>query len=291
VLQAYHKDFLANQQTHGVRVEPFTAEDGTPCLLTVPAGTPGRRGQILRAQLAERGLRLPAPGQSMGTIVLIHGRNGRKEDYLPVAERFCAVGFRCLLPDMPAHGENEKPTASYGVNEAPIPVRCLQGASTRFGFPMESAALFGISMGGSIAVHATQHQPSPWKALVVISSFDSLPAVAEHHSQRMNIAGLGPSSLPVSGFFYHLLSGTKFDEINPCLHARSISIPTFIAHGDKDQTVPIESGRRLYQNLPPSTTKQWLEVKGADHNNILITDYPIYADIAEWLMRHTTNQR
>lgn len=290
-LQPYHREFLAHPQNHGVRVEPFTTRDGTPCLLTIPNGSLGKRGHILRSQLNERGVRLPKSGQTIGTIVLIHGRNGRKEDYLPVAERFCSVGFRCLMPDMPAHGENKKPTASYGVKEAQIPLNSLQEAAVRFGFPMEPAALLGISMGGSIAVHATQHQPSPWKALVVISSFDSLPAVAVHHSRRMNFAGLGPASLPVSSYFYQILSGTKFEDIKPSQHMRSVSIPTFIAHGDKDQTVPIESGRRLYQSLPPSTTKHWLEVPGAGHNNILITDYPIYADIAEWFLRHIATQR
>ena len=27
---------------------------------------------------------------------------------------------------------------------------------------------------------------------------------------------------------------------------------------------------------------------GADHARVLVTDYPIYADIAEWMVKHVT---
>jgi hypothetical protein len=28
------------------------------------------------------------------------------------------------------------------------------------------------------------------------------------------------------------------------------------------------------------------EIPNADHDDVLVTDYPIYADIAEWMMLH-----
>jgi hypothetical protein len=31
---------------------------------------------------------------------------------------------------------------------------------------------------------------------------------------------------------------------------------------------------------------KWIEVPGADHDNVLITTYPIYAGIAGWMLRH-----
>ena len=104
-LMDYHHDFLTNQTAHGMRIEPFMASDGTPCLVVSPAGNPGERGGIIRKQLTERGLTLPPFGLVKGTLVLTHGRKGRKEDYLPIAERLCAVGFRCVIPDLPGHGE------------------------------------------------------------------------------------------------------------------------------------------------------------------------------------------
>lgn len=32
------------------------------------------------------------------------------------------------------------------------------------------------------------------------------------------------------------------------------------------------------------------EIPNADHDNVLVTDYPIYADIAEWMMLHPSSQ-
>jgi|GEM_PF-3411362 len=37
-------------------------------------------------------------------MLILHGRSGMKEDYLAVAERYRAIGFRCLIPDLPGHG-------------------------------------------------------------------------------------------------------------------------------------------------------------------------------------------
>jgi hypothetical protein len=31
---------------------------------------------------------------------------------------------------------------------------------------------------------------------------------------------------------------------------------------------------------------KWIEVPGAGHDNVLTTTYPIYADIAGWMLRH-----
>ena len=67
---------------------------------------PTPRQRQLRAQLRTRGLALPVYGNVHGTLILLHARKGRKEDLLPVAERFAAAGFRCLIPDLPAHGES-----------------------------------------------------------------------------------------------------------------------------------------------------------------------------------------
>jgi len=30
----------------------------------------------------------------------------------------------------------------------------------------------------------------------------------------------------------------------------------------------------------------WLEVPEAEHNNILVTDFPLYAAMAHWLLEH-----
>ncbi|NQW99491.1 hypothetical protein HQ447_02445 [bacterium] len=137
------------------------SSDGTPCLVCFPdpSGNLGDRGIKIRQQLSARGLALKPAGESIGTRVLVHGRKGRKEDYLPIAERLCASGFRCV-------------------------------------------------------------------------------------------------------------------------------IPTLIAHGTTDSVSAIAYGKCLYDSLPATTPKRWIEIPAADHDNVLITAYPIYADLAEWMLRN-----
>lgn len=285
-LADYHREFLSNPAAHGLQIDRFTASDGSPVLVCSPAATLGNRGEIIRRQLTERGLTLPAAGTVSGTLVLCHGRKGRKEDYLPIAERLCAVGFRCIIPDLPAHGDHPGTIATYGVREAELPARILDEASRKFSFEKQPAGLLGMSMGGSVAAHAAALSDAPWQALVIISSFDSFPAVIEGQASRYVGTALGPLWTASTNRVYQWKSGIALSFIQPRHHATSIRIPTLIAHGTGDRVIPMASGKRLFDSLPNTTLKKWREIPGADHDNVLITNYPIYADIAEWMIQH-----
>ena len=285
-LMDYHREFLSTPAAHGFRIDRFTASDGTPCLVCSPSGTVGDRGIKIREQLTTGGVALQPAGKITGNLVLLHGRKGRKEDYLPIAERLCAVGFRCIIPDLPAHGDHPSNLATYGIREAGLPARVLDEAARKFAFEKQPVGLLGMSMGGSVTVHAAALSDAPWRALVVISSFDSFPAAIQGQASRYIGTTLGPLWAAAANSVYHWKSGIALSAIQPRLKAPSIRIPTFIAHGTADRVVPIASGRRLFESLPNTTLKKWQEIPGADHDNVLITRFPIYADIAEWLLTH-----
>jgi pimeloyl-ACP methyl ester carboxylesterase len=285
-LMDYHREFLTDQAAHGTHVDAFSASDGTPCLVVSPFGSPGKRGAILRSQLVDRGLTPPTFGEITGTLVLTHGRKGRKEDYLPIAERFCAVGFRCVLPDLPGHGDHPTGTATFGLREAKLPALVLHEASQRFRFEPHPAGLMGMSMGGSVAVHAAGQPAAPWQALVVIASFDELAATIQSQASGYVGETLGPLWADATNDIFQRKTGHSLADIQPRRIAATLTIPTLIAHGTADPTIPLVSARRLFDALPDTTTKKWIEIPNADHDDVLVTDYPIYADIAEWMMLH-----
>jgi pimeloyl-ACP methyl ester carboxylesterase len=289
-LQDYHRKVLANPSAHGLQIESFTSRDGTPCLLCVPdpSGTLGKRGTLIRRQLAERGIPLPNAGRITGNLVLLHGRRGRKEDYLPIAERLCASGFRCIIPDLPAHGDHPATTATYGVRESGLSARILTEASQRFSFPKQPVGLIGMSMGGSVANHAAALPDAPWKALVIISSFDSFPGIIEGQANQYVGSTLGPLAANGIGSFYQWKTGLELEAIQPCRQTPSIHIPTLVAHGTADQTIPLTAGHRLFDSFPQNSQNKWVEIPGAGHDNVLITDFPIYAEIAAWMILHVT---
>lgn len=285
-LQDYHREFIDSPGSHGLRIDSFTAGDGTPCLVCSPSGEPAHRGLAIRNQMTVRGQRLPRFGEIHGNLVLTHGRLGRKEDYLPIAERLCACGFRCVIPDLPAHGEHPAKNATYGIRESSIPARILSDAATAFSFDQQPAGLLGLSMGGSVAVHAASLPEARWKALVVIASFDSFrPAVDNQVSGYVGKWFANPVSR-ATGAFYQQQTGVSLDSIQPWRRVSTLHIPTLVAHGTADPVIPLANGRHLFDSLPAATTKKWVEIPGADHNRVLVTDFPIFAEISEWMLRH-----
>ena len=82
-LQEYHMDRLSNPADYGLSIRSYECLEGkAPCLLVEPDALvgAGRRGKQLRRQLADKQVELLAYGQVKGIIVLLHGRNGRKEE-------------------------------------------------------------------------------------------------------------------------------------------------------------------------------------------------------------------
>lgn len=111
-LQDYHREILAESAEYGLQIEPreFRTADGLRlnALLVSPSDRPGKalKTRRMRNRLQASGLNIIQPNVP-GTIIMLHGRGGRKEDSLPIAERFVAAGFQCLCLDLRAMGESE----------------------------------------------------------------------------------------------------------------------------------------------------------------------------------------
>lgn len=291
-LLEYHREFLDHPSAHGFRLDRFTASDGTPCLVCTPdpSALPGKRGLLLRSQLEAPGAELAPSGEIRGNLVLLHGRKGRKEDYLSVAERFCAAGFRCIIPDLPAHGENPGKFAIYGVREAALPARVLAEAAARFGFDPQPAGLIGQSMGGSVALYSAALPDAPWRALAVISTFDSLAPVIETQTAGYVGHALAPMFASAIAWLYFQKTGVRLADIRPGDRLAAIRVPTLIAHGAADRTIPFAIARRNFAALPTAISKTLIEIPTAGHDNVLVTDYPIYADLAAWMLENVAGK-
>ena len=287
-LQDFHREFLADPASHGVVLKTFVCGDGTPCLVCEPdpGGALGKRGQLIREQLAGKNLALAPAGRIIGNLVLVHGRRGRKEDYLLIAERFCAAGFRCILPDLPAHGDHPGQTACYGVKEAYLPAMVLREAAAKFGFAAQPAGIMGLSMGGAVSIRSATDKDAPWKAAVLVSTFDTLENVVRHQAAGLAGKWCGPLLQGVASRVFEWKTGVPLSAASSISRVSNWKCPVLIAHGTADRVIPLECGRCLYEALPVETEKSWVEIPGADHDNVLITDFPLYAGMAEWMLRH-----
>jgi len=288
-LQPYHGEWLDRPTEHGMIIREFAARDAqVPCLLVLPDSSAGvsKRGEVVRRQLTEKGIELAPFGSAFANLMLLHGRNGRKEDLLPVAERFCAVGFRCVIPDLPAHGESPMEVVRFGTSEfeASIPSEVLAEAIAKFDLPRDPAGLWGMSMGGAFLAKAASLPGAPWKALVVVCSFDSLEAVVEQKVSAY-AGGAAPLFASLIGKLCVARGGVNPAEAQPVQWAKSVTAPVLIAHGDKDSLITLFQGRRLFEAYG-STDKVWSVVKNGDHDRILVTEHPLYAEMSEWYLKY-----
>jgi alpha-beta hydrolase superfamily lysophospholipase len=282
-LQDYHHEILASPHERGLRIEAFTVGKA-PCLLCEPVAQPGPavKGNKLRTELKAAGVNLLPWGHIKATLVLLHGHTGCKEDHLPVAERFCAAGFRCLLVDLPGHGQHPEPFASFGVREASLPQEVLETAARQFQFQPAPAALFGISQGGAIVLQAAARDHAPWFAVAELSSFASLDQVVAQQSRGL-FGLLAPLATSAVTRLVEQRAGYTPAQVRPLDAAARLSLPVLIGHGEADTFVTPDQARELYV-AAPSTKKQFLSIPSAGHSTVLITPAPVYATVSRFLL-------
>jgi fermentation-respiration switch protein FrsA (DUF1100 family) len=109
----------------------------------------------------------------------------------------------------------------------------------------ERVVLFGRSLGASVAGDLAAQRPA--SALILESSFPSIEAVAKFH---------------YSGLPMHWFLGAEFRLIDRLPY---LSLPKLIIHGDKDDIIPVELGRQVFDAAKPP--KEWYVIQGADHND------------------------
>ena len=283
VIQDYHREILDKPTDHGMKIQPFTV-GVVPCLMCEPVAQPGAaiKGNKLRVQLQAGGVNLAPWGVIKGTLVLLHGHNGCKEDHLPVAERFCAAGFRCLLVDLPGHGQHPEPFACFGVHESALPREVLHAAARQFRFTPGPVGLFGVSQGGAIVLQAAARGDESWFAVAELSSFASLDRVIGHQA-REYFGFLAPVAKGVVTGLVHHRAGYVPAQVRPVDAASRLSIPVLIGHGDADAFVTPEQARELFQAVP-STRKQFLNIPGAGHGNVLVTEAPVYSTVSRFFL-------
>jgi len=284
VLQDYHKEKLQNPAAFGIQIQHFDALNGqAPTLLVTSNGQPSPKGQLLREQVLEKGISPPSQdslSHPKATVILLHGRHGRKEDLLSVAERFCAIGFRCIIPDLPAHGDSPINDCHFGSStfETQLPQKLFQELSTDQAWANEPVHLWGMSMGGSFANHALGQENAPWDSATILCSFDRLDHVTQHKAGKL-INYLVSNKVESHG-------GTRPDQIRPIDHVKKSNLPILFAHSPEDKLIPEAIGKRLFQAYPTSH-KTYLSVPNGGHGNILTTPMKIYAEMATFLLKHS----
>lgn len=179
---------------------------------------------------------------STRALLFLHGNAGNAAHRLPNADQLRRLGVDVLLLDYRGYGHSEGSPSEAGLYaDARAGLDHLAGA---LGFEAPRIALFGRSLGGAVAVDLAQDRNLA--GVILESTFSSLADIGSRH--------FTPLARFFTGRGYH--SEEKIERV----HA-----PILFFHGDRDEIVPYELGRKLFAAAPEPKTFETLERAG--HND------------------------
>lgn len=186
------------------------------------------------------------PSSSVGTLLWCHGNAGNIIHRLDNLALLYRAGLSVFLFDYRGYGRSAgKPSEEGFYQDAFASYAYL--TRTR-GIRSDHIVLFGRSLGAAVAGMVASQRPVA--GLILESSFPSVEAVAK---------------LTTHGFPGHWLLQSRFRLVD---RLADIHAPILIIHGDRDDIVPIDLGRQVYEAAPEP--KSLYVIEGADHNNTYI---------------------
>jgi prepilin-type processing-associated H-X9-DG protein len=196
-------------------------------------------------------------GEAKAVVVYFHGNGGNVSYCDWVGVNLAARGFDVLLFDYRGYGRSEGEPAGeqelYADADAALDY-VLQERGAR----PESVVLYGQSLGTAAAVDVALRRGCG--ALVVESGLSSAG----------DMAGAVMPWLPG---FVRGLTKNKFDSVGKIPRVRC---PVLIVHGERDDIIPAEQGRKLFEAAPEP--KHWKLIRGAGHNDLSIVGGQKYID-------------
>jgi len=249
--------FMLNRLVDSVIFQPSPGIDLRPSDLGIQAEQVALDSEGVRIH----GFYLPTDRarRNARAILFLHGNAGNASHRLPNAAELARLGADVLLIDYRGYGMSEgTPSESGAYADARAGLAHL---TEERGFPEQRIVLFGRSLGAAVAVDLARD--TDLAGVILESTFSSAADVAR--------ATMGP-------VLAYLARG-RFDSASKIDRIRS---PLLFFHGDRDQIVDYELGRRLFELAPEP--KQFETISGAGHNDTVeVGGRPYFARIAQFL--------
>jgi len=188
------------------------------------------------------------PKKGTDTLLLwLHGNgsniSGRSDEAVSLVKN---LPVSLLLLSYRGYGKSEGSPSEAGVY-----LDALAAYKLAVSMPgISNIVIYGKSLGGAVAIElATKVKP---KALIIECSFTSLVEIGKVHYPLL------------PGKF---LAGKSFNSI---AKVRRIDCPKLFIHGEQDEIVPFELGRKLFDGA--SEPKEFYSIKGGDHTHLMELD-------------------
>lgn len=195
----------------------------------------------------EDGLRLHGwylPGDGVHTCLWFHGNGGNNGHRVPeLALMHHYLGLNLFIFDYRGYGMSQGTPSEQGTyKDARAALRYVR---ERPGGPAQKVLYFGHSLGTAVAVELAVAQPPA--GLILVSPFASVSDMA-----RL-VFPLRPA-----GWLLR-------DKYNSLPRISKVRCPLLVIHGEKDETIPISQGRKLFNAANPP--KRFQALPDAEHND------------------------
>jgi len=196
-----------------------------------------------------------------GTAIVFHGNAGHAGHRSYYAQQLTALGMRVILAEYPGYGPRSgKPNESVIVDDA---LNTVALAHELYGQPIW---VFGESLGAGVAAAVAGRMPTMVQGVVLITPWNRLLDLAEHHYPFLPVQRL------LSSEYDSIQSLSTFDG------------PKLVIVADADNIIPAPLGINLYETLQGS--KRLIVLEDAGHNDwTQKISSDTWADIIQWLRK------
>jgi fermentation-respiration switch protein FrsA (DUF1100 family) len=217
------------------------------------------------------------------TVLYLHGNTGNIGYSLSYAKKlYNKIGCNILLIDYRGYGfslvdEGDR----FDENTCYLDARAgLDFLTTRIDINLNRVCVIGHSLGGAISIGLLSKEVNSKRcmALVVENSFTSIPALCRHLVYKHLKLSLFEND---SEFFYNV----KFESD---VSIKTITCPILVVCGSKDEIVPPEMSKQLFELATKARAKCFFELESKGHNDLYHDDF-YYVKLEKFLNESARN--
>ena len=191
--------------------------------------------------------------QNKKVVLFFHGNAGNISHRLDTLKIINDLGFNVFMIDYRGYGKSSgKASENASYLDAMGAYNYLKNEKK---YSSEDIIIWGRSLGGAIAIDLSYRLKNKVAALVVESSFTSIPAMAKKQYPFLAT---------------ELLCRIRYDSLQKI---DKVYIPSLFIHSLDDELVPYAHGKALFNKA--NEPKFFLEIRG-DHNSAYLFSRKIY---------------
>jgi pimeloyl-ACP methyl ester carboxylesterase len=202
------------------------------------------------------------------TIAIINGYGSCYQEALAHADMFATAGYSVLLFDLRFQGESGGDSVTGGYYERGDVLGAIAYLGARRDVDSQNIGVFGLSMGGSLAILAAAEVPEI-KAVIAESPYKSLrTAVYEsfYYFVKLPAYPFGP----IAVWIIEQTEDARADDVVPLSEVEKIAPrPVFIIHGERDLVIGAHNSQSIF-DAAKQPKELWL-VPGSGHSEAIKT--------------------